>query len=136
MLLRSREGSICTVEIEPAIDLQEKRKKADRKFRQANKDLEGYMPDEYNCHGEFDAFGEFFSEYHDAPPCRKGIRIDDYNEHSCDIEIFIRRRSERDRLERGYEFMNCFNDPNKASAVYPLTSGRVFDSCIHDNGSV
>ena len=32
--------------------------------------------------------------------------------------------------------MDCFNDPTRAETVYPLTIGRMFDSCIHDNKSV
>jgi hypothetical protein len=32
--------------------------------------------------------------------------------------------------------MDCFNDPTNADTVYPLTIGRVLDSCIHDNRSV
>ena len=91
------------------------------------------MPDEYSCHGDFDMFGDFFSGFHDAPPCRKGTPIDDFEEYSCDVEIFVKRKSERDRMERQYDFMDCFNDPTKAHTVYPLTIGRMFDSCIHDN---
>jgi hypothetical protein len=135
LLLHSREGTIYRVEIEPAIDLQEERKKADLRLRQADKELKGYMPDEYSCHGDFDAFGDFYSAYHDAS-CRKGVPIDDYNAHSCDIEILIKRKSERDRMERQHNFMDCFTDPAKASTVYPLTVVRVLGSCIHDNRSV
>ena len=136
MLLHSREGAVYRVEIEPAIDLQEERKDADIRLHQASKKLEGYMPDEYLCHGDFDAFGDFFSRFHDAPPCRKGTPIDDFKKYSCDVEIFVKRKSERDRMERQYDFMDCFNDPTNADTVYPLTIGRVLDSCIHDNRSV
>lgn len=70
------------------------------------------MPDEYCCYGEFDIFGEWFSKYHDSPPCRKGIPIDDYREHDCDLEIFMERKSERDRMKREYDFMKCFQNPS------------------------
>lgn len=108
MLLHSREGAAYRVEIEPAIDLQEERKKADSRLHEANEALESYMPDEYSCRGDFDAFGDFFSEYHDTPPCRKGIPIDDYNDHSCYVEISIKRKSERDRMERPTRLYGLF----------------------------
>lgn len=132
MLLHNREGAVYRVEIEPAIDLQAERENADRRLRRANKELEGRMPDE-SCHGDFDFFGDFFSAYHEVPPCRKGVPIDGFNNHSCDLEIFMKRKSERDRMERQYDFMNCYNDPTQAYTVYPLTMGRVLSSCIRDN---
>lgn len=52
------------------------------------------------------------------------------------METFIRRNSKRERMERAYDFMDCFSDPAEASTVYPLTIGRVFGSCIRDDRSV
>lgn len=90
------------------------------------------MPDEYCCHGEFDTFGEWFSKFHDSPPCQKGIPIDNYRDHNCDLEIFMKSQSKRDRMKREHDFKNCFQDPSKANTVFPLTTGRILDTCIHD----
>lgn len=114
------------------LSLQEEQKKVDTSFNQAVEELEKYMPDEYCCHGEFDTFGEWFSKFHDSPPCQKGLPIDDYREHHCDLEIFMKIQSERDRMKREYDFMDCFRDPSKANTVFPLTTGRLLGTCIHD----
>lgn len=61
-----REDATCRVEIEPAIDLHEEWEKVDGRLSQADKEPKSYTPD-YSCHGDLDALGGFFSEYHDAP---------------------------------------------------------------------
>jgi fructosamine-3-kinase len=129
--VHSREGDKFNVEIMPAYNIREVQENANDLVNQVEKELANYAPDEYLCHGDFDAFGEWYSKYHDTY-CRKGIPVDDFCDHSCDIELLMEYKWQRDRIRRHYDFLSCFKNPSKASTVFPLTSGRVMRSCIHD----
>jgi hypothetical protein len=137
VLLYTRKGSTWTVGIKPAVDIQEQRKDLTSKLNEIWKVLDEH-PDDYNCQGDFDAFGEWYTEWHDNHCCRKGVPINfDYDEvirvHGCDIELSQRHRSKLDNLDRLSDFIERFKDPSNATTMFPLTTGRVLNSCIHDN---
>ena len=139
VLLYTREGSTWTVSIEPAVDVQEQRRGLANKLDEIGKVLDKYNPDDYICQGSFDAFGEWYTEWHDNNCCRKGVPIDpDYDEvyrrHGCDRELEQKHRSKLEKLERLSDFIERFKDPSNATTMFPLTTGRVLNSCIHDNG--
>jgi hypothetical protein len=137
-MLHTREGSTWRVEIKPAVDVQEERRDVAGKLAQTLKQLDKYAPYEYDCAGGFDAFGEWYAESHDEHCCRKGIPMDakkdaDFRMFGCDIELLERYISKLGKLERLSDFIERFKNPSNARTMFPLTTGCVLDSCIHDN---
>jgi hypothetical protein len=137
ILLHTRRESTWKVEIKPAIDVQDERRELASKLTGIREALSKYAPYEY-CAGDFDAFGEWYTIRHDEYSCRKGVPINasknvDHPLFGCDVELSERYQSKLDLLERLSDFIDCFKDPSTANGVFPLTTGGVLDSCIHDN---
>lgn len=130
MLIHSQQGSKFLVEVKAAITSGEAREEAESQLEPVLKRLSRYDQSDYNCHVRFDMFGELRSIYHDKR-CLKDIPVD--IDVACDIELLLHYRWQRDKSGRQYDFMSCFRDTSRADSVFPLTTGRVMDSCIHDH---
>ena len=138
VLLRTREAAKWKVEIQPAVDVEEKRRDLSSKLAEVESELKKYAPYDYLCKVEQDPFGDWYTKEHDENCCRKGVAIDankgeDFGVFECDKEVGARYQSRHDNLKRLSEFAECLKDPSAASAKFPLTTGVVLDSCIHDN---
>jgi hypothetical protein len=132
-MLHTREGSTWRVEIKPAVDFQEERRELADKITEIWKGLNKHKDDDHNCQVDFDAFGDLYVKWHMSPCRRKRFRGDAEFDEGCDIELFKKYQAKHDRLERLSDFIDCFKDSSTANGVFPLTTGGVLDSCIHDN---
>jgi hypothetical protein len=138
LLLRIREGAQWGVKIQPAVDIQEKRRNLLSKLAEVKSEIDKYAEYDYNCKVEQDAFGDWYTKEHDENCCRKGVAIDankgeDFGVFQCDKELGARYQSRYDNLKRLSDFVDCFKNPSAAKEMFPLTTGGALDSCIHDN---
>ena len=134
ILLHTREGSTWRVEIRPAVDVQEERRDLANKITEIRKRLDKLEnPGGHNCQVDFDAFGDRYVKWHGTHCRRKRVPLCAELDESCDIELLKSYQSKHDKLERLSDFIECFEDSSTANGVFPLTTGGVLDSCIHDN---
>jgi hypothetical protein len=134
VLLHTRKGSTWRVEIKPAADVQAERNDLAGKITEIWKRRDKLdNPDDHNCQVGFDAFGDRYVKWHEIPCRWKRFPIDAEFDEGCDIELLKSYQSKHERLERLSDFIDCFKDPSTANGVFPLTTGGVLDSCIHDN---
>jgi hypothetical protein len=136
VLLHTREGAHWMVEIQPAVDVQKKRKDLSSKLAEVEKVLDKYALYDYDCTGDFDMFGDWYSKRHDENCCRKGVPAnedDDWTFFDCDRALSKRYELRLDELERPCDFMDCLKNPPAAKSLSPLTAGRAMNTCIHDN---
>jgi hypothetical protein len=135
VLLHTREGAHWRVEIQPAFDVQEKRRELSDAIDEVESYLQKYAPYRYDCAGDFDMFGDWYTKHHDEICCRKGVPVnedDGWRFLDCDRDLQKRYKSREDKLGRLSDFIECFKGSSMRS-VFPLTMGYVLDSCIHDN---
>jgi hypothetical protein len=133
VLLHTRKGSTWRVEIKPAADVQEERDDVARKITEIWKRLGKYNDDDHSCQVDFDVSGDRYVKWHESPCRRKRFPIDAEFDEDCDIELLEKYQAKHDRLERLSDFIDCLKDPSTANAVFPLTTGGILESCIHDN---
>ena len=139
VLLRTREGGAhWRVEIQPAVDVQKKRRVLSSALDEAKRVIKKYPPYDYDCRGGFDTFGDWYAVSHDENCCREGVPVnkdkdDDWRVFNCDVELRERYKLRLKELERLGDFMDCFKSPLAAMSLFPLTTGRAMTSCIHDN---